>query len=348
MLEESRNIALGEEDLFVVYRMPRESNHYLILDRPVEEKEEPQYQFIIHPFDKSSSKNPGNIISDKVHVNPRFEFYSKASCSIKATNRDEYMSNADNLIEDMKSGQLEKVVLSRIHLLKNEGTDLYDLFINMTEQYPNAFVYLFHIPGDGTWMGATPEILMEWKENKAFTVALAATQQVDGRSVDKVEWGKKEIEEQAIIQRYIEDALKEKKFTYTKGETSTTQAGSLYHLKTLYEIRDVESLDTIVELLHPGPAICGNPQNAASERIKELESHDREYYCGYLGLKTSSVTRLFINLRCMQVFQDHFALYVGGGLTKDSNSECEWNETVAKTKTLESAIQKSYIYAHGI
>jgi isochorismate synthase len=41
----------------------------------------------------------------------------------------------------------------------------------------------------------------------------------------------------------------------------------------------------------------------------------------------------------MQVFKDKFALYVGGGITPDSISENEWNETVLKSQTLLSVLK---------
>jgi len=146
--------------------------------------------------------------------------------------------------------------------------------------------------------------------------------------------------------RYIEHHLDTSGYIYEKGNTYTSQAGNVFHIKTVYDIPNMHSTDELVDQLHPGPAICGMPKLEAKNRIIHGESHDRRYYCGYLGLKTAQHTSLFINLRCMQVFKDHFALYVGGGLTADSSAESEWNETTTKSKTLASVIQKSYIYAH--
>ena len=110
----------------------------------------------------------------------------------------------------------------------------------------------------------------------------------------------------------------------------------------------ISSIVQLIGHLHPGPAICGMPKEKAMDMIKSMEHHDRAYYCGYLGLRTQNDTSLFINLRCMQIFKDQFALYVGGGLTAQSNGESEWEETSIKSKTLESVIKNSFVYAQNI
>ena len=337
------SIELKETQLFVAYRMPRSTDFYLLLD---EEFEDVPYEFVIHPFDKHGATPVVSIKARTPLQNQAFEFETKQDLNTSSTTRDDYFDLANQIIDRIKNTTLEKVVLSRVHLVDARAIDLYRLFQDLTTTYPNAFIYLYNIPGEGTWMGATPEILMERKKDIITTVALAATQKVDNRSIDDVVWNDKEIEEQAIIQRYIEGHLKETGHSYKKGLTYTSQAGNVFHIKTVYDIPDMQSTDMLVDQFHPGPAICGIPKAEAKEHIIKGESHDRRYYCGYLGLKTVEQTSLFINLRCMQVFKDHFALYVGGGLTAESTAASEWDETTTKSKTLESVIQKSYIYTH--
>jgi isochorismate synthase len=53
-------------------------------------------------------------------------------------------------------------------------------------------------------------------------------------------------------------------------------------------------------------------------------------------VKTAS--ELFVNLRCMQLKNKQALVYVGGGVTKDSNPELEWEETVNKTQTMMSVL----------
>ena len=91
--------------------------------------------------------------------------------------------------------------------------------------------------------------------------------------------------------------------------------------------------------MHPTPAVCGLPRDMAREFILENEKYNRSYYTGFLGeLNINQKTALFVNLRCMQIYDNKSVIYVGGGITKDSNSEKEWEETVSKSKTMKKVL----------
>ena len=49
-------------------------------------------------------------------------------------------------------------------------------------------------------------------------------------------------------------------------------------------------------------------------------------------------SNLYVNLRCMQVFKDKVSLYIGGGITKDSQPTAEWEETLRKAETLQRVL----------
>jgi len=95
--------------------------------------------------------------------------------------------------------------------------------------------------------------------------------------------------------------------------------------------------------LHPTPAVCGLPKNEAKSFILENENYDRKYYTGFLGELNSDVngintSSLYVNLRCMEIAKDEAIIYVGGGITKDSIPEKEWEETVRKTATMKKVL----------
>ena len=66
---------------------------------------------------------------------------------------------------------------------------------------------------------------------------------------------------------------------------------------------------------------------------------DRELYCGYLGLMDNDNTEIFVNLRCAKIYHNKLSLYVGGGITAESNPEDEFHETEIKAETLLSVIK---------
>ena len=70
-------------------------------------------------------------------------------------------------------------------------------------------------------------------------------------------------------------------------------------------------------------------------RFHTYEGYFRDFYTGYLGtVNMSEESHIFVNLRCMQVLDNQAVLYAGGGITKHSKPQKEWEETEMKFKTL--------------
>ena len=88
--------------------------------------------------------------------------------------------------------------------------------------------------------------------------------------------------------------------------------------------------------MHPTPAIAGTPTDIAVSYINNIESHNRRYYGGYVGpVDENGEFDFFVNLRSLEFSGNDYCIYVGGGLTADSDAEKEWQETAEKAKTLQ-------------
>ncbi len=341
-------IRLGQNNIFALYSLPYNDNHYLIRQdgKQLHEftksslKEE---GFVVYPFMTSENFPSVFIKKDALFKNPKIEFLSQHQGSIKSINKKTYLKNIQAFIKATQTNY-KKIIFSRIETVNLETGDLFQLFTALKELYPNTFVYLFNIPEVGCWMGASPEIFVnQYNETDFQTVALAGTQRDLGLPLDNVNWGNKEIEEQAIVERYIERILERQDSDFQKTVPYTSKAGKMLHLKTKFRFRPNNDLCTFLEELHPTPAVCGIPKENAKDFIVNHEMHERGYYCGYLGpLNIEEQTHLFVNLRCMQVFKDKFALYIGGGITADSNALKEWEETEMKSQTMADVIERIY------
>jgi isochorismate synthase len=204
-----------------------------------------------------------------------------------------------------------------------------------------------NIPGIGTWLGASPEVLVSVEGGKTFkTVALAGTLPYHmGLNLKSVAWTQKEIEEQALVERYVISCFKNIRLReYEEHGPRTIIAGNLMHLKSEFTV-DMQATNfpqlgsVMLKLLHPTSAVCGMPLETSLEFLKKNEGYDREFYAGYLGpVNIQSNTDLFVNLRCMQILGRHGVLYAGAGVTIDSSPEEEWAETEMKFNTLLNVI----------
>lgn len=260
--------------------------------------------------------------------------------------KQEHIRLVNKGIEEISSGKIKKIVLSRREELMIDRSVLTQYYRRFLHKYPTAFVYWFYHPYVGMWMGATPEQLIKIKDKTIQTVALAGTMTDSGIPFDEVVWGTKEKDEQKIVTDFITDSLQPFSSNICQTQPFTYKAGSLLHIKTDIEAK-LDNSDTVfkvIQALHPTPALCGFPKDKAREFIVANEGYDREFYGGYLGewrLKDGSASKdsdLFVNLRCMKIVNDKGYLYLGGGINKDSNAEDEYYETVNKSKTVKSIL----------
>lgn len=253
-------------------------------------------------------------------------------------------------VEAIKNGMFQKVVLSRRQEVNLKGDwQISNLFTKLCKMYANALVSVVFIPEVGLWVGASPEILVSLDKHHIFrTMALAGTQAYNpDLDISQAVWTQKEIEEQALVSRYIINTFKKIRLReFEEDGPKTVRAGNLIHLRTdfwvdLNEIQYPHLLTTMLRLLHPTSAVCGMPKPESLDFILKNEGYDREFYCGFLGqVNFQEETHIFVNLRCMQIVNAQQAyVYAGGGITAHSNPEKEWNETVHKTQTLLKAFE---------
>ncbi len=240
-------------------------------------------------------------------------------------------------LKSIQNKNFTKVVISRNEIVKTESFDVFATFQKILHLYKNTFRYIWYHPLVGLWMGATPELLCKIKDNHLQTVSLAGTQPI----TENIVWKTKEIEEQQIVTQYITEKLTifSKKVSYT--EPQTIQAGAILHLKTYISavLNPSTTLSNIVDVLHPTPAVCGFPTYLTQKFIQENEGYKRRFYTGFLGeISAKNTAEFYVNLRCLEVLTDAVKLYVGCGITADSNPELEFLETHNKTFTLKKTL----------
>lgn len=248
-----------------------------------------------------------------------------------AETKEEYLKNLDKVIEVIKKNNLPKLVYSRRKIFTDFNTiDLTESFKNMCKTYPNAFKYIF-IDGENSWMGAFSEVL--GKFNK--TTYEFETMSLAGTLPASEEWSEKEIEEQKPVSTYIQNILENYSENIEKSEIHDHISGNIKHLRTDFKAKiNPQDLDTIIKELHPTPAVCGIPKEFCKEKIEEFEKFPRELYAGYIKIETENFVQYFVNLRCARLYKDSVHLFVGGGITAQSNPEKEWRETELKSEAV--------------
>jgi len=116
---------------------------------------------------------------------------------------------------------------------------------------------------------------------------------------------------------------------------------TVFHLVTTIvgKIAPDKGITELIRATFPGGSITGAPKIRAMEIIDELEHGQRGLYTGsigYLGLDGSSDLNIVIRTAVHQNGQYHIG--VGGGITCESETEFEYEETLQKAKAVLEAI----------
>lgn len=359
---------ISENKIFASFCFPGENSYQTIIQKKPEinfidslDNIDNEKGFIFSPFNENERHKTVIIKPDIIFNNdlPLHEIEKTPGIIVKEKNvenlfsvsKEEYLKQCHKMIDEINKGSFQKAILSRIKLIeKKTDFDTVSLFFALTEKYSDAFTYLLNLPGLGTWLGASPEILLNISDERANTIALAGTQKNTGQAEKDVVWEKKEIEEQKYVSDHIRNIFNKFNISdYKQSNIYTQSAGNVFHLQTDFEFNSENiknKLGKFIQELHPTPAVCGTPRESSLKYILKNENHNREYYSGFLGpLNLNKTTYFFVNLRCMKVLPEKLALFVGGGITHDSVPEREWEETCHKAKTLLSVIENLPTFA---
>ncbi|MAU30349.1 MAG: hypothetical protein CMC36_00355 [Flavobacteriaceae bacterium] len=329
------NFYLKNNESFIVFKKPSH-NKIICLYGDVLEGQINDFDnkkgFLFMPFD---SETKGYLLTPKITTETEFHLKisnnSNQQLSIKEFNskKNSYINFIDKTINDIKSSELEKVVCSSIFNLKLNYNSSIEYFKKLLQLNHDAFCYLFYHPEIGVWIGASPEKLIDLNNNIVTTFALAATKKDMNQS-----WTDKEFREQKIVEEQIVNDLSSVCTNIETGSIQTVKAGNIFHLKSVIKARTKKSSSGIINLLHPTPAVAGTPKSKAIDYINQMENYNRSFYTGFMGLFEKNSCDIYVNIRCAKIVDDNLSIYVGGGITKDSNALDEWTEIVNKSQTM--------------
>ncbi len=246
--------------------------------------------------------------------------------------------------ERIRAGELEKVVLAReVQVHAPVAHDAGAVFGALRDGFPGCYVYAVG-RGEATFLGATPELLVRREGERASTVALAGSTRrsadpaVDDHLGEALLRSDKDRGEQAIVTRRIARALRPHAVWVTAApEPVVVRVANIQHLATPIRAQLSQPLGAVrlVDLLHPTPAVGGEPFETAERLIPQLEGFDRGWYAGPVGwIDTGGDGEFCVALRCALLRGPIAHLYAGVGVVRDSDPAAELAETEIKLQAL--------------
>jgi isochorismate synthase len=252
----------------------------------------------------------------------------------------EWMKMVANVVEKIRQGIFEKVVLARdIQLVLDNPTETFDItstLQRLRENYPGAYVFAIQ-RGVRFFVGATPERLVLAQDGKIHTMALAGSVRRGETEVEDTQLGAellhsdKNINEHVIVVTMVQEALKNH-CTNVKVSASPQllKLKNLQHLQTPItgDLIPGRCILDVMSELHPTPAVGGFPRDAALEEIRNTEKLDRGWYAGPLGwIGASGHGEFAVALRSGLVDSAKATLFAGCGIVASSDPQIEYAES---------------------
>jgi menaquinone-specific isochorismate synthase len=252
----------------------------------------------------------------------------------------------------IRAGELDKVVLAR-DLYANAWQDLDPrvLLARLAARDPDC--YAFSCAG---LVGATPELLIQREGRQVRSLVLAGTTRRGGTAAEDSALGAellasaKNVEEHEYaaadvraVLRPLCDRLE------VQARPSLVRYASLQHLATRVTgtlrapgdaAGPLPSALALAGALHPTAAICGTPQAAAMEMIRELEGMDRGRYTGPVGWVDARGNGCWgIAIRCAELTGSRARLFAGCGIVAESDPAAELAEAQTKFRPMQDALE---------
>ncbi|HEY1277942.1 MAG TPA: isochorismate synthase, partial [Thermoleophilaceae bacterium] len=250
----------------------------------------------------------------------------------------------ERAVERIRAGGLDKVVLAReVRVHAPRDHDPAPVFDGLRASFPACYCWCVGTP-ELAFVGASPELLVRRDGARAQTVALAGTTRrsadpaVDEHLGEQLMQSAKNREEQSIVARRIERALGPVSvWVAAADEPVLVKVQNVQHLATPIRAQLAAPVGAVelAGLLHPTPAVGGEPREVAEPLIPALEGLDRGWYAGAIGWTDLAEDGEFcVGLRCALLRGRTAHLYAGCGIVRDSDPEAELAESEVKFQAL--------------
>jgi menaquinone-specific isochorismate synthase len=262
-------------------------------------------------------------------------------------NYDAWQDMIVNATKRINAGELKKVVLSRMAEAQyEEPIDLLGVLTNLITN-PKTYRFIFEPRQHVAFFGATPEILVEVKDNTLKTMALAGTikrgkdpEETHAFAQTLLNDLKERHEHQLVIDR-IAERLARFSTQVDIGETGVLELKTIQHLYTPISanLQPNTNIFTLLEHLHPTPALGGEPREIALQLISELEPMPRGWFGAPIGWVDAQMNGKFaVAIRSAIAQHNRVWLYSGAGIVGESQPQREWDETALKFKSMLTAL----------
>ncbi len=258
-----------------------------------------------------------------------------------------YLRAVETVRDAVRRGEIAKAVIARdVVVESSEPISVHTLLKRLKASFGSSYRYSI----DGL-VGASPELLVERRDDAVSSLPLAGTCPRTGNPVQDAELAnqlrasaKNQLEHRVVIDMVHDALLPWCSYLDWQPEPEVIAVANVQHLGTRIEGRLSQPLPDVIELvnaLSPTPALGGHPREAALRLIATTEGLDRGRYGGAVGWCDAHGNGTWaVTIRCAELSTDRRTarLFAGGGIVADSEPLSELAETQAKFQAMLAAI----------
>lgn len=259
-----------------------------------------------------------------------------------------WAANIERVRHDIKQGQLNKVVLSRVCEVRfDDRVAVDDALDYLGVHYAGCYRFLFEPEPYHAFFGATPELLASVQDRDVRTMALAgsirrsANAAQDAELADQLLHDPKERYEHGVVVDRVRERISTLADDVYVGETGVLRLSNIQHLHTPItgRLREPVGILPVAAALHPTPALGGEPRELALQLIDDCEPVTRGWYAAPVGWIDHNLNGAFaVAIRSAVAKEKRAWLYAGAGIVADSIAANEWHETGLKFRPLLGAL----------
>lgn len=261
-----------------------------------------------------------------------------------------WMSSVRKAKEQIRKKVFKKIVLARrLSVPRGDLVHPAALLHRLRRQYQNCSCFLIHPPCGDSFLGATPEQLVAFQHDFLRTEALAGSMERGETAMKDIDLendlsvsAKNQHEHQFVV-RDIEQRLRP--FANSIHRSDRPRVKKLLNVQHLYtpiqaDLKPEATVLSILDQLHPTPAVGGYPWEKAAPLIRQLEDFERGWYAGPVGwLSATGSGEFAVAIRSGLLSKEKAHFFAGCGIVADSDPQAEWEETNLKLKPMLSALR---------
>ena len=243
-------------------------------------------------------------------------------------------------VTEIRAGLREKIVLAReVRVEAPAAHDSAAVYGALRSAFPSCFCFCCGSP-EGAFLGASPELLVRRSGATAATVALAgSTRRSADPAVDDhlgealLRSAKDRAEHDFVVDRITRSLRPHAVWVEAAPEPGLVKVANIQHMASPVhaQLSQPRSAVELAGLLHPTPAVGGEPPEGVQETIASLERLDRGWYAGPVGWMDAAEDGEFCVALRSALLRDRTAhLFAGAGIVADSDPATELAETELK------------------